>query len=60
MLIMRLFIDGDEVTIEELNERLKTLDCGDFDGGAFEVIVLDHISAAGDMYFETDRYNTFA
>jgi len=56
---MRLFIDGNEVTITELKQRLDTLDCGDFDGGTFDVITLDHISEAGDMYFETDRYSTF-
>ena len=57
---MRLFIDGDEVTIEELKQRLNNLNCGEFDGSTFEIIVLDHISLAGDMYFETERYNTFA
>ena len=56
---MRLFIDGDEVTIEELRQRLNDLDCGSFDGGSFENIVLDHISVAGDMYFETETYSTF-
>ena len=56
---MRLFIDGDEVTTEELKQRLNSLDCGEFDGGTFEKIVLDHISAAGDMYFETEVYSTF-
>ena len=56
---MSLFIDGDEVTIEELKQRLNDLDCGDFDGGSFQVIVLDHISEVGDMYFETDRYSTY-
>ena len=56
---MRLFIDGDEVTAEELKQRLDNLDCGEFDGGTFETIVLDHISMCGDMYFETERYSTF-
>lgn len=56
---MRLFIDGDDVTISELQQRLNDLDCGDFDGGSFPVIVLDHISVAGDMYFETEIYSTY-
>jgi hypothetical protein len=56
---MRLFIDGDEVTLEELRQRLNDLNCGSFDGGSFETIVLDHISVAGDMYFETETYSTF-
>ena len=56
---MRLFIDGDEVTLDELNKRLNALECGEFDGGSFEVIVLDHISHDGDMYFETEKYSTY-
>lgn len=56
---MRLFIDGDEVTIEELKQRLNTLDCGGFDGGTCEIITLDHISEAGDMYFETERFSVY-
>jgi hypothetical protein len=56
---MRLFIDGDEVTIEELRQRLDNLDCGEFDGGSFEVITLDHISKVGDMYFETEKYSVY-
>ena len=56
---MRLFIDGDEVTLDELNKRLKALDCGEFDGCTFEVIVLDHISNECDIYFETEKYSTF-
>ena len=56
---MRLFIDGDEVTIEELKQRLQNLDCGQFDGGTFKVITLDHISVSGDMYFETEVYSTY-
>lgn len=56
---MRLFIDGDEVTIEELRQTLNNLDCGEFDGGTFEIITLDHISIAGDMYFETERYSIY-
>ena len=56
---MRIFIDGDEVTIEELNERLSDLYCGEFDGSTFESITLDHISAENDMYFETERYSVF-
>ena len=56
---MRLFIDGDEVTLDELNQILNALDCGEFDVGTFEVIVLDHISHEGDMYFETEKYSTY-
>jgi hypothetical protein len=56
---MRLFIDGDEVTVEELKQRLEALDCGPFDGGTFEIITLDHISNEGDMYFETERYSIY-
>jgi hypothetical protein len=56
---MRLFIDGDEVTLDDLNQRLNALDFGEFDGGTFEVIVLDHISHEGDMYFETEKYSTY-
>jgi hypothetical protein len=56
---MRLFIDGDEVTVEELRQRLNDLDCGEFDGGSFELITLDHISEVGDMYFETEKYSVY-
>lgn len=56
---MKLFIDGDEVTVEELRQRLNDLDCGEFDGGTFELITLDHISDDGDMYFETERYSIY-
>lgn len=56
---MRLFIDGDEATLEELKQRLDNLECGEFDGGTFEIITLDHISISGDMYFETEKYSTF-
>lgn len=56
---MRLFIDGDEVTVEELRQRLNDLDCGEFDGGAFELITLDHISMVGDLYFETERCSIY-
>ena len=56
---MRMFINGNEVTVEELKYVLNNLDCGEFDGGTFEVVTLDHISAEGDMYFETERYSTF-
>ena len=52
---MRLFIDGDEVTIEELKQRSEKLDCVS-DDSTFEVITLDHISNEGDIYFETERY----
>lgn len=53
---MKLFIDGNEVTVEELRQRLNNLDCGEFDGGTFQLITLDHISETGDLYFETDRF----
>jgi hypothetical protein len=56
---MKMFLDGNEVTVEGLKQALENLDCGEFDGGTFEVITLDHISAEGDMYFETERYSTF-
>ena len=56
---MRLFIDGDEVTIKELKHKLNDLDCGEFDGGTFETITLDHISEEGDMYFETEKFSVF-
>lgn len=56
---MRLFIDGNEVTIEELRQTLNNLDCGEFDGGTFEIITLDHISIAGDMYFETEVHSVW-
>lgn len=56
---MRLFIDGDEVTIEELRQRLDSLDCGEFDGGTYDIITLDHISVDGDLYFETERYSVY-
>lgn len=56
---MRMFIDGNEITVKELKQALDNLDCGEFDGGTFEVITLDHISTDGDMYFETERYSTF-
>ena len=56
---MRLFIDGNEVTVEALKQRLENLDCGQFDGGTFEVIALDYISIDGDLYFETEVYSTF-
>ena len=56
---MKLFIDGDEVTVEELRQKLNDLDCGEFDGNTFELITLDHISEVGDMYFETERYSVY-
>ena len=56
---MKMFLDGKEVTTEGLKQVLDNLDCGEFDGGTFEVVVLDHISTGGDMYFETERYSTF-
>ena len=56
---MKMLWDGNEITVEELKQVLNNLDCGEFDGGTFEVITLDHISAEGDMYFETERYSTF-
>jgi len=56
---MKLFIDGNEVTIEELRQRLNDLDCGEFDCGSFELITLDHISIEGDLYFETERYSIY-
>lgn len=56
---MRLFIDGDEVTVEELRQRLNDLDCGEFDDGSFEIITLDHISMVGDLYFETEIYSIY-
>lgn len=56
---MRLFIDGNEVTVEELRQRLNNLDCGEFDGGTFQLITLDHISMAGDLYFETERCSIY-
>ena len=56
---MKIFVDGNEVTIEELKERLEILDCGEFDGSTFEVITLDHISNDGDIYFETERYSVY-
>lgn len=52
---MRLFIDGDEVTVEELKQRIEKLDCMS-DDSTFEIIALDHISDDNDMYFETERY----
>ena len=56
---MKMFIDGNEVTIEELKQKITDLDCGDFDGGTFEVVTLDHISENGDMYFEIEKYSTY-
>jgi hypothetical protein len=56
---MKMFIDGDEVTIEKLRQRLENLDCGSFDDGVFETITLDHISTVGDIYFETERYSIY-
>ena len=56
---MKILLDGNEITVEELKQALNNLDCGEFDGGTFEVITLDHISVDGDMYFETERYSTF-
>ena len=56
---MLLFIDGDEVTIEDLRQRLDNLDCGEFDGGTYDIITLDHISVDGDLYFETERYSVY-
>lgn len=56
---MQLFIDGDEITVEELRHRLDNLDCGEFDDGTYEDVVLDHISMAGDMYFETERRSVY-
>ena len=52
---MRLFIDGNEVTIEELKQQSEKLDCMS-DDSTFEVITLDHISNEGDIYFETEKY----
>ena len=56
---MRLFIDGDEVIVEELKRRLENLDCGSCEDDAFYIITLDHISNDGDMYFETERYSIY-
>lgn len=56
---MRLFIDGDEVTVEELRQMLNDLDYGEFDGGTYDIITLDHISMCGDLYFETERYSVY-
>lgn len=56
---MRLFIDGDEVIVEELKRRLEKLDCGPCEDDTFEIITLDHISNDGDMYFETERYSIY-
>lgn len=56
---MRLFIDGDEVTAEELRQRLDNLDYGEFDGGTYDIITLDHISMDGDLYFETEIYSVY-
>lgn len=56
---MKLFIDGNEVATEELQNRLNDLDCGEFDGGTFQLITLDHISETGDLYFETDRFSLY-
>lgn len=56
---MRLFIDGDEVTIEELKQILDNLEYGEFDGSSYEIITLDHISMCGDLYFETERHSVF-
>lgn len=56
---MKLFIDGDEVTVEELRQKLNDLDCGELDGGTFQLITLDHISVEGDMYFETERFSLY-
>lgn len=55
----KLFIDGKEVTTEELKRQLDNLDCGDFDGDTYEIITLDHISVDGDMYFETEKYSIY-
>ena len=56
---MKLFVDGNEVKIEILKKLLDNLECGDFDGGTFEIMTLDHISDEGDMYFETERYSVY-
>ena len=56
---MKLFIDGDEVTVEELRQKLNDLDCGELDGGTFQLITLDNISVEGDMYFETERFSLY-
>lgn len=56
---MKLFVDGNEVTIEELKQLLDNLECGPFDGGTFEVMTLDHISIDGDIYFETEKYSIY-
>lgn len=56
---MKLFVDGNEVRIESLKKILEHLECGDFDGGTFEIMTLDHISDEGDMYFETERYSVY-
>ena len=53
---MKMFIDGCEVSLEDLKQKLDNLDCGEYNGSTFEIIALDHISSDGDMYFETDRY----
>ena len=56
---MRLFIDGDEVIVEELKRRLEDLDCSSREDDTFDTITLDHISNDGDMYFETERYSIY-
>ena len=56
---MRLFLDGDEVTIEELRQAYNHLECGEFDGSSYEIIVLCDISISGDMYFETELHSVF-
>lgn len=56
---MKLFVDGHEVKIETLKKLLNNLERGDFDGGTFEIMTLDDISDAGDMYFETERYSVY-
>ena len=56
---MKLFIDGNEIAVAELRQKLNDLDCGEFDGGTFQLITLDHISEVGDLYFETDRFSLY-
>lgn len=56
---MRLFIDGDEVIVEELKRRLENLGGGSCEDDTFDIITLDHISNDGDMYFETERYSIY-
>lgn len=47
---MRIFLNDDEITIDELNTELKNLYCAP-DGGKYEYIELVEIIDT-DMYFE--------